>query len=200
VLTVDTAYGDKEENSWNAATTWGIWHGKEEDPRAMLMEAWRGRPPLLGDGRTKGLVEIIHGMATRRMVDVILIEKKTRGVDLYNELDRLLGRDHPWVLEFFEPTGRGDKSARLTSTTSRFTKDLVWAPAKKWADLVIDEICAQPRAKFSDLSDCTTSALIYLRETNRLVLPAEHAAEVRRSLVFRGAGGRFDAGEMYEGA
>lgn len=200
LLSVDTAYGDKEENSWNAATLWGLWHGENEEPRTILMEAWRGRPPLLGDNRTKGLVETIAEMATRRMVDVVLIEKKTRGPDLYRELDRLLAHDHPWTLEFFEPTGRGDKSARLVSTQSRFTRDLVWAPAKRWADMVIDETCAQPRAKFSDLSDTVSAALIWLRETNRLVLPTEHAAEVRRNMVFRGASSRFNAGEMYEGA
>jgi hypothetical protein len=34
LLSVDTAYGEKQENSWSAATAWGIWHDKEDAPRA----------------------------------------------------------------------------------------------------------------------------------------------------------------------
>jgi hypothetical protein len=48
LLSIDTAYGEKQENSWSAATAWGIWHDKEDAPRAMLTDAWRGRPRLRG--------------------------------------------------------------------------------------------------------------------------------------------------------
>src|SRR5262249_25346411 len=48
LLSVDTAYGEKQENSWSAVTAWGIWHDKEDAPIAMLTHAWRGRPRLRG--------------------------------------------------------------------------------------------------------------------------------------------------------
>lgn len=200
LLSVDTGIGDKEQNSWSAATLWGIWHGKDEAPRAMLMEAWRGRPMLRGGtSGQKGLVETIADMANRRLVDTVLIEKKTRGVDLYNELDRLM-RDYPWSLEFFEPTGRGDKTMRLSATVPLFTNELVWAPAKKWCDLVIDEVCGMPFWQSDDLCDTTSAGLIWLRDTGRLSLSHEHAQERRRASVFQGSTGRFNARELYEGS
>lgn len=200
LLSVDTGIGDKEINSYSAATLWGIWHGKDDAPRVMLMDAWRGRPMLRG-GSTgeRGLVEIIAALANRRLVDTVLIERKTRGVDLYNELARML-RDYPWSLEFFEPTGRGDKSARLSSVQPLFTNDLVWAPNKTWADMVINEVCNAPYDKHNDLSDTCSAGLLHLRDTNRLSMSQEHAAEVRRSMVFKGRSMRFNASETFEGA
>jgi hypothetical protein len=108
LLSVDTAYGERQENSWSAATAWGIWHDKEDAPRAMLTDAWRGRPRLRGvpDSPTPsermGLVERVHHLATKNRVDVVLIEQKTRGTDLYNELERLT-QEWPFDLQYFSP-------------------------------------------------------------------------------------------------
>lgn len=200
ILSLDTGIGDKEVNSFSAGTVWGIWHGKDEAPRVILMEAWRGRPMLRG-GSTgeKGLVEIAAGLANRRLVDLVLIEKKTRGVDLYNELEREL-RDYPWSLDFFDPTGRGDKTARLTSTQPLFTNDLIWAPNTTWAETVINEVSEVPFSRYDDLADTFSSAMIYLRDSGRLSMSHEHAAEVRRAKLFRGKASRFNASELYEGA
>lgn len=199
LLSVDTAIGDKEVNSWSAATLWGLWHGRDDAPRAMLMEAWRGRPMLRGGtSGERGLVEIVAAMANRRRVDTVLIERKTRGVDLYNELDRMM-RDYPWSLEFFEPTGRGDKAMRLTAVQPLFTNDLIWAPKKTWADMVINEVCAARPGQVGDLTDTTSAGLIWLRDTGRLSMSHEHAAEVRRASIFRGRSQRFNASEVFEG-
>lgn len=255
MLSVDTAYSDEDQktNSWNAITRWGIWHDRTEAPRAILMEMWRGRPPLTTGrderGRVeKGLVDIVHEMAIRGRVDVVLIERKTRGVDLFTELERQLrtpspqigqlneaylehqirsqitARRNPWApsraaaeeerrkeqmlrshvyrLEYFEPTGRGDKVARLTATSGMFTNDLVWAPAKAWADTVINEVEASPKAQFNDLTDTVSSALIYLRESGLLTMTYEFQAERRREALFHGIRerGGSSVSEMYEGA
>src|SRR5438270_11195167 len=69
LLSVDTAYGERQQNSWSAATAWAIWHDKEEAPRAMLTHAWRGLPRLRGvpdspnAAERKGLVEHVYEMA-----------------------------------------------------------------------------------------------------------------------------------------
>lgn len=251
ILSVDTALSEEDQvkNSWNAATRWGIWHsGPSDAPRVMLMEAWRGRPPLLGGlSGEKGLVEQIHMMAVRGRVDLVLIEKKTRGVDLYRELARLmripeepeadimdaavgrvqqeiemrqwrsrnpfakpsqvarqefrLSRRQPFQLAYFEPTGRGDKVARLHAVSGLFTSDIVWAPDKKWADMVIDEVCsAGPRAQFMDLCDTVTAAMLTLRDMGLLMLGYEHEAERRREQVYRSAADRSSIRDQYEEA
>ena len=94
-------------------------------------------------------------------------------------------RNHYYTLDFFEPTGRGDKVARLSSTSGLFTNDLVWAPAKKWADIVIDEVSSSPNAVFDDLTDTCTAALIYLRDNNLLRMKYEHDEDRRRQEMFK---------------
>ena len=190
LLSVDTNFGDKEENSWSAATSLEVWHGKDDAPRIMLAYAWRGRPHLhvSKDEAAKGgmgLVERIHDIANRRKSDVVLIEKKTRGQDLYDELARQ-SVEWPYRLEWWDPTGRGDKAARLNAVSGLFANDLVWAPNTVWAETVITEVVNQPRAQFSDLADTVSQGLLYLRNSGMLPTTEEHSREVRRSLVFRG--------------
>ena len=96
LLSVDTAYGEKQENSWSAATAWGIWHDKEGAPRAMLTDAWRGRPRLRGAPDSPnpsvrmGLVERIYHLATKNRVDVVLIRTVPSGSGSENISDVLL--------------------------------------------------------------------------------------------------------------
>src|SRR5437588_9170126 len=163
MLSVDTAYGERQENSWSAATAWGIWQDKEDAPRAMLTDAWRGRPRLRGvpdspnPSERMGLVERVHHLATKNRVDIVLIEQKTRGTDLYNELERAL-----------------------------FANGRVWASDIKWAETVINEVASAPRGKYNDLCDTASAALLYLRDNNMLSLGEEFRREERRKLVFRG--------------
>lgn len=197
LLSVDTNFGDKEENSWSAAVSLEVWHGKDDAPRVMLTHAWRGRPHLHATKEeaasgTLGLVERIHEIANRRKSDVVLIEKKTRGQDLYDELARQ-SVEWPYRLEWFNPTGRSGgpyeknaKANRLHAVSGLFTAELVWAPNTDWAETVITEMVNQPRAQFSDLSDCVSQGLLYLRQYNMLPTTEEHTREVRRAMVFRG--------------
>lgn len=204
LLSVDTAFGEKEANSYSAATLWSIFHDADEAPRAILTEAWRGRPKLRsGSMKTgeRGLVEQIFDMALRRRVDVVVIEKKTRGRDLYDELAVLLTESGPaFRLDFWDPTGRGDKAARLNSTAPLFTNDLIWAPDKRWADMVIDEVCSQTpdgRARENDLSDTVSMALIYLRQYGLLKLKHEFTRQTREAAYFQGRSIRMNTDEVF---
>jgi phage terminase large subunit-like protein len=168
----------------------------------MLTDAWRGRPRLLGvpdakDPRErKGLVERIHEMAVRRRVDTVLIEKETRGTDLYMELERIMS-EWPYRLQYFDPRGRGDKAMRLEACVPLFTQELVWAPNKSWSETVIDEVSTAPRGQFNDLADCVSMGLLHYRNSGMLSTKVEHRREYHRARVFKGRG--FSAAELIEG-
>jgi phage terminase large subunit-like protein len=203
LLSVDTAYGERQENSWSAATAWGIWHDKEDAPRAMLTDAWRGRPRLRGvpdspDPRLRmGLVERVYHLATKNRVDVVLIEQKTRGTDLYNELERLT-QEWPFALEYFSPVK--SKEIRLEACVPLFANERVWAPDIKWADTVISEVASAPRGKYNDLCDTVSAALINMRDHGLLSLGEEFRREERRKLVYRGSRERGPSvWDLYEG-
>jgi hypothetical protein len=73
----------------------------------------------------------------------VLIEQKTRGTDLYQELERLT-QEWPFALEYFSPTK--SKEIRLEACVPLFTNERAWAPDKKWANGVISEVASAPRA------------------------------------------------------
>jgi hypothetical protein len=202
VLSVDTNFGDKEQNAYSAATVWSIWHAKDDMPRAMLCAGWRGRPPLRTDPqkpREMGLVERFHHMAARHQVDCILIEGRTRAWDLSNELAKETQEWHS-RLELFNPAGRGDKVARLHACQALFTNDCVWAPNKSWADMVIQEVVTAPRGRYWDLSDTSAQALLYLRHDLQLLkLPDEYKREQIRERLIEASVKRSNVRELIEG-
>ena len=110
-----------------------------------------GRPRLRGVPDSPepklrmGLVEHIYELATKNRVDVVLIEQKTRGTDLYQELERLT-MEWPFALEYFSPTK--SKEIRLEACVPLFTNERVWAPDKNWANGVISEV-ARPYVRLS---------------------------------------------------
>jgi len=197
LLSVDTAYGEKEENDWNACTSWGVWRDKKDRPQVVMLEAWRKRCPLRGKVLTRtekeslteqevratwGLVEWILHTARKRKADAILIEDKSRGIDLAAEVRKLL-RPGEMSVHLINP--KGDKSARLMAVEPMFADGMVWAPNKAWADMVITEVTQFPKGKHDDLTDSCSQALTFLRQRGLLTLAYEADEDNFQALQFR---------------
>lgn len=169
LVSIDTAYKEDEANDWNACTVWGVWHNSKGWPRAIMMEAWRWRGPLLGvrlEGQSRiefeakarrpgdfpkewGLTERVLDTARRRRADMILIEDKSRGVDLGNEIRRLL---RPGEMQVRLEIPLGDKVSRLNSTVPLFADKMIWAPLDRaWATMVVSEVAQVPKGRWDDL-------------------------------------------------
>lgn len=179
---VDTAYGDKDENAWNALTVWGIWQDERERPKVVMMEAWRMRGPLRGiippDCKTEeerkphwGLAEKLADTIRRRQLDILLIEDKTRGKDLSHEITRLLNAGECQIL-LINPHG-GDKVARLHACQAMFADRMIYAPDTVWAEQVITEVSQFPKSKWADWTDTVSQALQYMRNTGLLQMGVE---------------------------
>lgn len=194
VVSVDTAYGEKTENDYSACTVWGVWEDRFRKPKVVLMEAWRGRWPLLGikpdnpldtEAERKknwGLVERVKDTCRRRRCDALLIEDKTRGKDLGTEV-RKLTRDGEMSLHLIIP--RGDKVSRVYATEPMFADGLVWAPDKAWADMVITEFSQFPKGRNDDLVDTGSQALLFLRQRMLMRLGTEAEMEQQEEHRFR---------------
>jgi phage terminase large subunit-like protein len=48
-------------------------------------------------------------------------------------------------------------------TTDLFNSGRVWAPNRRWADEVIEEVASFPQGDHDDLVDCVSMALAYFR-------------------------------------
>jgi predicted phage terminase large subunit-like protein len=195
-VSIDTAFTENKENDPSALTVWGVFeHGGFS--KAILMEARRLWKPLYtGQDQPKraeesldafieraGLVAIILETVWRRTREnnvgaTILIEREGRGIDATNEVRRLLqpGRVN---VEMFRAAKHGDKTARLIATSPLFASEMIFAPDRGWADMVIDEVGQFPKGRHDDLVDTVSMALIWLRANRLIAMPVEVEEEKR---------------------
>jgi predicted phage terminase large subunit-like protein len=204
VASLDTAFGEKEENDYSALTVWGIWVDRNKNPRAMLAYAWQKRLPLHGEeveqitGEAKvnfkqrqkqkwGLVEYVADTCKFYKVNKLLIENKSRGMDVANEIRRLYSREK-WGIELVNPVK--DKITRTHSIVPIFADGVVWAPAYSdrymdWAEEVIKQCELFPKDEHDDLVDSVTQALKWLRDNSILVRADEVEAALEEEATYK---------------
>lgn len=190
MASLDSSFTEQERNDPSALTIWGIFQNQEGMNRAMLVHAWRKHlefsgprmPPLPGESKGQwivrtqskwGLMEWVKHTCERFKVDNLLIEAKASGMSAAQELQNRYGR-----LDFGVQlcAVKGSKEARAYAAQPTFSQLLVYAPAREWAELVIDEMEAFPKHKYKDLTDSTTQAIKYLRDSGLLNTEEESKA------------------------
>lgn len=157
----DTAYAKGERANHSACTTWGVfnWEGKDN---LILLDALKEQlefPEL--KVRAKELYD-------QHEPDILIVEKKGSGGPLIYEL-RAMGLP---VSEFTPTRGR-DKITRVNSVAPLFEGGLVWAPDRRFAHEVIEEMHAFPAGKSDDLTDSTSQALIRFRQGGMISLDSD---------------------------
>lgn len=199
VGSLDTAFGEKQTNDFSALTIWGIWIDRAKNRRAMLMYAWNKRLPLHGkvitavEGEAKvnfqqrqrdawGLVELVASTCKKYKVRRLLIEDKTRGRDVANELNRLYAREG-FGIQLINPVV--DKVSRTHSVVPLFTDNAVWAPDTTWSDLVIQQCKNFPKDTNDDAHDTVTQFLNWARESEILVRADEMNAFLEDEAMFK---------------
>lgn len=193
VASLDTAYTEKTENDYSALTVWGVFttdpvatasrtidaDGRpiyfertfaEKAPNVMLLDAWQERLAL------HDLVTKVGETCKRKKVDRLIIENKAAGISVAQELRRLFGNEG-FAVQLQDPKSQ-DKLSRLYSVQHLFAEGLVYAPDRKWADLVITQVEQFPKGKHDDFVDTVSQALKHLRDTGVLVRSAERMAEI----------------------
>ena len=125
----------------------------------------------------------------RYKVKRLLIEDKSRGHDVANEIRRLYVREN-WGVQLINPVG--DKVSRGHSVVPLFTDDAVYAPFNaqtgtfiKWADQVITNCQKFPKDVHDDLYDSTTQFLNWARENELLVRADEMSAALEEQAAFK---------------
>ena len=196
---LDTSYGEKQENDYNALTVWGIWIDRNKNRRAMLMFGWAKRLPLHGkvisampgEARVNfeqrqregfGLIEWVADTCRRYKVQRLLIENKTRGRDVANEINRLYTREN-WGVELLTPVG--DKVSRTHAVVPLFTDNCIWAPDTRWADAVIANCQSFPKGAHDDLHDTVTMALGWFRANGLLMRGDEMSSALEDEAQYR---------------
>ena len=164
----DTAFTKNERSDYSACTTWGVFYLNEntDDPNIILLDALKQRlefPEL----KSKALE-----MYKEWEPDAFIVEAKAAGSPLIFELRRM-----GIPVSEFTPTRGNDKIARMNSVTDLFSSGKVWAPPRRWAEEVIEEMAAFPNSEHDDLVDSSTQALIRYRKGGFISLPSDEPDE-----------------------
>jgi predicted phage terminase large subunit-like protein len=153
LMTLDTAFEKKKSADYSAIVVFGIWTNPEDDQaHLILLEAWRER--LEFPDLKKRVVEFYKEWEP----DSIIIEKKASGAPLIYEMRRM-----GIPVQEFTPSKGNDKITRLNAVADIFASGRVWAPQKRWAEEVIDEVAAFPAGRHDDYVDCVSLALSRFR-------------------------------------
>jgi predicted phage terminase large subunit-like protein len=211
VASLDTAYTLKQENDYSALTVWGVFTNDsimelgvgvsataggagmagarrraeseaaryaEQTPRVMLMSAWQERLEL------HNLTNRVAKTCQAMKVDLLLIENKAAGISVAQEIRRLHGHEK-WGVMLVDPKSQ-DKLARLYSVQHLFFEDMVYAPDRAWADMVITQVAGFPKMKHDDLVDTVSQALHHMRTVGLLQRAPERLAEIDDARQHRG--------------
>ena len=166
----DTAFTKSERADYSACTTWGVFYKdeNEQEPNIILLDAFKERMefPELKSRAMEYYQEW--------QPDAFIVEAKASGAPLVFELRRM-----GIPVQEFTPTRGNDKISRLNSVTDLFASGKVWAPRKRWAEEVIEEMAAFPNSDHDDLVDSSTQALIRFRKGGFVRLPTDEPDEPR---------------------
>lgn len=164
----DTAHETKTSADYTACTTWGIWYNEEEGdrPSIILLDAFKDRMEF------PELKEVALKQYRDWKPDSFLVEKKAAGAPLIQELRRM-----GIPVDEFTPTRGNDKIARLNAVSDLFASGAVWAPDRRWAKDVIEEVVAFPVGEHDDYVDTMTQALLRFRNGGFISLPSDEPDE-----------------------
>jgi predicted phage terminase large subunit-like protein len=164
----DTAFETSNTADYSACTTWGVFYNEDENDKAqvILLDAFKDRmafPELK-------VIALKHYKEWEP--DAFIVEKKAAGAPLIQEL-RAVGIP----VEEFSPSRGNDKIVRLNAVSDLFASGSVWAPDKRWAREVIEEVASFPNGENDDFVDTTSQALLRFRRGGFIPLDTDEQEE-----------------------
>jgi predicted phage terminase large subunit-like protein len=177
VQSYDCATSDKTANDPTACTVWGVFKPEDRPMSVMLIDCWSEHMQY-PDLRPRVLEEAteIYGdpdeFGSGKKVDLILIEDKSAGISLIQDLQR-----SGLNVRGYNP-GRADKMMRLNIVSSIIAKGLVYLPesdthenrVKTWIEPFVNQVCAFPEVRNDDYVDSMTQALRIMRDMGFLTV------------------------------
>ena len=168
----DTAFEKNNRADYSACTTWGVFYNEDTDAHNLiLINAHKDRLEF------PDLKRVVLEQYDKYEPDSLIVEKKASGAPLIYEL-RAMGVP---VQDYTPVRGTtnnpNNKMARLNSVSDIFASGIVWAPNRRWAEEVIDEVASFPAGEHDDYVDSTVMALMRFRQGGFLRLPSDAAEE-----------------------
>ena len=172
IQSYDCATSDKTANDATACVVLGVFKPNDDKPMSvMLVDCWSERMQY-PDLRPKVIEEYesIYGdedeWGNGKKVDMILIEDKSAGISLIQDLQRA-----GLPVRSYNP-GRADKTARLNLVSPIIAKGRLYIPessvnegcVRDWASEFVNQLCAFPEVRHDDYVDALTQGLRLIRD------------------------------------
>jgi predicted phage terminase large subunit-like protein len=175
VQSLDCATSEKTVNDPTAHITFGVFKPEDGGMCVMVIDCWQEhlqypdlRPKVLEE------YESVYGEGKdKKRVDLLLIEDKSAGIQLIQDLRRAGIPVIP-----YNP-GRADKIQRLSVVANVIKAGRVWIPesgnrrgfVRDWAEGMVSQVCSFPEgAAHDDFVDAMSQALRYLRDAGWLTI------------------------------
>ncbi len=169
IMTLDSAAEKHNRADFMALATWGVFFNEETDAyNIILLNSIKQRLEF------PELKELALEEYTQWEPDAFIVEKKSSGVALYQEMRRM---GLP-ISEYTPHRGSGDKIARLNSVADIISSGIVWVPTSRWAEELVDEVAGFPFMANDDLVDVTIMALMRFRQGGFISLPTDEQDEL----------------------
>ena len=166
----DTAFEKNNRADYSACTTWGVFYHPDNNgvnqANIILLDYFKDRMEF------PELKKKAYEMYKEYEPDSLLVEKKASGAPLLYEL-RAMG------IIVNEVVPSKDKITRLNAVADLFSSGMVWAPATRWAENLIEEVADFPVGQHDDGVDAMTQALDRFRRGGFIRLINDEPDEVR---------------------
>ena len=168
----DTAFEKNTRADYSACTTWGVFSHPDQHgtlkTNIILLDAFKRRMEF------PELKQKAFEMWKEWSPDTLIVEKKAAGAPLIYEL-RMMGIP----LSEYTPSKGNDKIARVNAISDLFASGIVWCPATRWADEVMEEMAAFPHGDNDDLVDSASQALIRYRQGGFISIDSDEPDEIK---------------------
>lgn len=162
LLSYDTAHTITTRADYSACLLFGVFRDENETANIMLVNAWKAKLEF------PELKKKVWEDNDRWKPDGIIVEAKAAGSPLIQELRRA-----GIPVQEYTPSRGNDKMARLNSVSDMLSSGMVWAPAARWAEEVIEEVAEFPAGEHDDYVDCLSQGLIRIRKGGFIRLPTD---------------------------
>ena len=186
IMSLDCAFEAKESADFSAMTYWGVFTNAEtNEQNIILLDAERKKLEF------PELKQWAFDLYKEHKPDTIIVEKKASGAPLIFEFRRM-----GVPVQEYTPTRKAngvsnDKIARLNAVADIFSSGMVWAPYKRWAEDVIEELANFPAGRYDDYVDTTTQALSRIRKGNMVSTRLDQQETWEDRMLFKARKARY---------
>jgi phage terminase large subunit-like protein len=176
IQSYDCATSDKTQNDPTGCITLGAFKPMDGGMCVMVLDCWQEhlqypdlRPKVIDE------YETVYGEGReKKLVDLILVEDKSAGISLIQDLQRAHLPVHA-----YNP-GRADKIQRLSIVANIIKAGRVWVPestvkkgfVRDWAEGMVSQICSFPETVHDEFVDCISQGLRYMRDAGWISIDA----------------------------